>query len=50
MSRVFEAMIDRLSKASGYNYDFLVDRYNEMMDDGEDDIPYFVAVTLERDW
>ena len=49
MSRVFEASIEQLSKASGYSWDFLVDRYNEVWEDG-DDAEYFVRVSLERDW
>lgn len=49
MSKVFNAIIDRLSEASGYGYDFLVDRYNEVMDE-DGDVDYFIAVTMERDW
>ena len=49
MSRVFEGWISKLSDESGYNYDFLVDRYNEVMDE-DGDVEYFVGVTLERDW
>lgn len=49
MSRTFEGIIDRLSKASGYDYDFLVDRYNEVMDDSGD-VEYFITVTMEKDW
>lgn len=50
MSRTFSGLIDMLSHESGYGWDFLVDRYNEMWEDGEDDWDYFVGVTLERDW
>ena len=52
MSRTFEGVMSILSEQSGYDYDFLVDRYNEMMDDPDcdDDWDYFVGVTLERDW
>lgn len=49
MSKVFNAIIDRLSEKSGYDYDFLIDRYNEVMDE-DGDADYFVAVTMERDW
>ncbi len=49
MSRTFEGIIDRLSNLSGYSYDFLVDKYNEVMEE-DDDFEYFVGVTLERDW
>ena len=48
MSRTFEGVMSILSERSGYDYYFLVDRYNEMMDDPDWD--YFVGVTLERDW
>lgn len=51
MSRVFEAYIDNLSKKSGYSYDYLIDRFDEMIeDDGELDMDYFTGVTLEKDW
>lgn len=51
MSRCFEAFIDDLSKKSGYSYDFIVDMYNEVMDDPDDgDIKSFVNITLEQDW
>lgn len=49
MSRCFEAYMDDLCKKSGYNYDFLVDRYNEVMEE-DGDVGYFIAVTMERDW
>ena len=48
MKRVFNAVIDILCKKTGYDYDFLVDRYNEAMDDN--DIESFIAITLERGW
>ena len=49
MSRTFEGIIDRLSNVTGYGYDFLVDRYNEVMEE-DGDVGYFIGVTLERDW
>lgn len=49
MSRTFNAIIDDLAKKGGYDYNFLVDRYNEVIDE-DGDVDYFVAVTLERDW
>lgn len=49
MSRVFEGYISALSAATGYDYDFLVDKYNEVMDE-DGDFEYFVTVSLERDW
>lgn len=50
MSRTFESSIDKLSEVSGYSWNFLVDRYNEMVEDGEYDWEYFVGVSMERDW
>lgn len=52
MSRVFEAFIEDLSQKSGYSYDFLIDMYNLVMnnENEEGDINYFIRVTLERDW
>lgn len=49
MSRVFDGIIDDLSKKSGYSYDFLVDMYNEVMDD-DGDVDSFIAITMEQDW
>lgn len=52
MKRIFNAVINKLSEKSGYDYDFLVDRYNEMADDPDwdGDIDQFIGITLERDW
>ena len=52
MSKVFEGWISKLSDESGYNYDFLVDRYNEMVDDPDwdEDMDQFIGITMERDW
>lgn len=52
MSRYFEAFISNLCDKSGYDYDFLVDRYNEMVDDPDwdGDMDQFIGITLERDW
>ena len=49
MSRTFEVIIDNLAKDTGYSWDFLVDRYNEVMEE-DGDWEYFLGVTLERDW
>ena len=49
MSRTFEGIMNHLSKETGYKYDFLVDLYNETMED-DGDLEYFIGVTLERDW
>ncbi len=51
MKRVFNAIIERLSDASGYDYDFLVDRYNEMVNEtGDCDLDDFATITMEHDW
>lgn len=49
MSRTFRGIIDQLSEQTGYDHDFLVDRYNEVMED-DGDFEYFINVTMERDW
>ena len=48
MKKVFNNIIENLCDETGYSYDFLVDRYNEVMDE-DGDVGYFVTVTLERD-
>ena len=48
MARVFERFIDVLCQASGYDYDFLVEKFNEASED--DDVEQFIGITLERDW
>lgn len=49
MSKVFEKTIEALCDETGYDYDFLIERYSEVMhEDG--DVDYFIGVTLERDW
>lgn len=49
-AKVFEAFIDDLCRKSGYSYDFLIDRYYEVMEEGDGDLDYFIQVTLEKDW
>lgn len=49
MSRLFDGFISYLSKETGYGYDFLIDRYNEVVDE-DGDVEYFINVTIERDW
>lgn len=49
MSRCFEAWIDHICEDTGYDYDFLVDRYNEVMEE-DGDVACFLDVTYERDW
>ena len=41
-----------LADASGYDFDFLMDIYTDMMNDPYDDGDWdsFVVTTLERDW
>ena len=49
MKRVFNAVIDHLCEETGYDYNFLVDRYNECMDNGVGVID-FVDITLDQNW
>lgn len=49
MKKVFNGIIDILCEKSGYDYDFLVDHYNEVMNN-DGDVESFIAITLERDW
>lgn len=50
MKNYFYDEIERLAKLTGYGFDFLMDIWNEMLEDGEDDWDTFVAITLELDW
>lgn len=52
MKRVFNGVIDILCEKTGYSYDFLVDRYNDMVNDPDwdGDVDQFIGITLERDW
>lgn len=51
MSKVFGHYFEKLSEDSGYDYDFLVDVYNECMNDnGVVDLGYFTGVSMEHDW
>ena len=52
MSKIKSHLEDRiatLAGMTGYTFGFLIDRYNEVIEDGND-WSYFVDVTLERDW
>lgn len=49
MKKVLNAVIDRLCKETGYDYDFLVDRYNECMDVGVAVVD-FIDITLDQIW
>ena len=49
MKKVFNGIIDILCEKTGYDYDFLVERYNEVMDE-DGDVDSFIAITLEKDW
>lgn len=45
----WENRVRKLAAEYGYDHDFLIARFEEVMaDDG--DIDYFVGVTMERDW
>lgn len=52
MSRVFESAIEDISKKSGYPDIFLIDMFNEMMDDEEQDFDWdrFEGISMEHDW
>lgn len=50
IKRNIEDEIERISKASGYSWDFLMDVYNDMMDDGEPDLGFIEAVAMEHDF
>ena len=42
--------IEDLASKTKYSFEYLMDLFYEMMDDGEIDLKYFEAVTLEEDW
>lgn len=44
-----ERLVAVLAEMSGYDYDFLYDRFMEAMNE-DGDIGSFVNITLERDW
>lgn len=46
MKRVFNGIIDILCEKTGYDYDFLVEKYNEAMDNGIE-VADFVDVMLD---
>lgn len=51
MSKVFDYVIDRLGKESGYGYDFLIDRWNEMIEEtGDWDYEEFARITMNHEW
>ena len=49
IKRKIDDFISDLSKKSGYSWDFLMDRFNEVMEE-DGDLDYFVGVTMEHDW
>lgn len=49
MKRVFNTIIDRLCEETDYDYDFLVDRYNECMNTGVN-VADFIDITLDQNW
>lgn len=49
MTRNWENFIDGLAIKNGYSYDFLLDRFNEVMEE-DGDLDYFITVTEERGW
>ena len=51
MSKVFEDFIEKLSEKSGYSYNFLVDRYDEMNDELRYvDMEEFYSIVMNHDW
>lgn len=51
MNKVLKRAIKNLSRKSGYEYNFLVDVYNEILEDnGDVNWNYFADVTMEHDW
>lgn len=48
MKRVFNGIINQLCEETGYDYDFLVEKFMEAMDE-DGDVNSFIAITLERD-
>lgn len=47
----FIGKMEELSRKSGYDYDFLVGVYDEIMsNDGDVDWKHFIGVTMEHDW
>jgi hypothetical protein len=45
----WENRVRRLAKECGYDSEFLIARFEEVMDE-DGDIDYFVGVTMEHDW
>lgn len=51
MDKLLNYAIRDLSRKSGYDYDFLVDVYNEILNDnGDVNWNYFAGVSMEHDW
>lgn len=48
MSKVFEGFIEKLSEKSGYSYNFLIDRYNEMNKLGYVDMEEFYSIIMDH--
>lgn len=47
--RYYEDMISELAEKTCYEFDFLLDRFNEVMEE-DGDVACFVDITLEQDW
>ena len=51
MKKYIEDEIARIAKATGYEFNFLMDIYNDTMeDDGEVDLKNFEQISMEHDW
>lgn len=49
MTSKWQKWIGDLAEENGYTFEFLLERFNEVMaEDG--DLEYFIGVTKERDW
>ena len=50
IKRFIENEIARISRKSGYSENFLMDVFNEMLEDGEADLDFIEAVAMEHDF
>ena len=50
MKDFYYKKIEKLALENGYNVDYLWNKFNEMLSDGNIDMKYFEKVTNEKDW
>ena len=48
MKKVFNGIINQLCEETSYDYDFLVEKFMEAIDDN--DVESFIEITMERGW